>query len=653
MESILYNISQVLGITIIHSLWQGLLVYVLLRIVFAGSSSLTAVKKYNLAIAATVAIAGCFIYTLFIEIANYSWVTLKPSHSLPLLSYLKLSHHTSNRFSLYNSIKAYLPFICAIYFIGLLINIARLAVEWNKVRFVKSSGVSAGPLQQYVNTVAQTLNIAKNVTIKLSSLIDVPCALGYFKPLILLPVTMTTNLTTAEVEAIILHELSHIKRNDYLVNLLQQFITVLLFFNPFTQLINGIINQERENGCDDLVVEHTGEPLIYAQALIKLEEVRKINLQFAMAATGKKFHLLNRIERIMKTKKHMASVRHLIIALFLLTGTLSCIAWFNPKTAAARSLKAKMERQARLANGDSTEYSLAADTGKKHKTKLIAKNKKSVQKNAKTESGHYSFNGNTYTEEDLPDSVRQYFNSPQWKNQMALIKKQGEEMQKKFNSPEWKAQMEQIKKQGEEMSKKFNSPEWKNQMLAMQNQAKEMQKKFDSPEWKAQMEDIKKNGEEMQKKFNSPEWKAQMEDIKRNGEMMQKKFNSPEWKTQMEDIKRNGEMMQKKFNSPEWKAQMEDIKKNGEEMAKKFNSPEWKAQTELMKKQGEEMAKKFNSPEWKAQMKEMENMGKEMQKQFKNTDWGKMKNKKWKLKDTLGNSKVYTPENDTTKNDQK
>ena len=105
-------------------------------------------------------------------------------------------------------------------------------------------------------------------------MIDVPCMTGFVKPLILLPVSLSTHLSACEVESILLHELAHIKRNDYLVNLLQQVISVMLFFNPFNRLINRIISQERENSCDDLVVEKTGKPLIYAQALLKLETAK-------------------------------------------------------------------------------------------------------------------------------------------------------------------------------------------------------------------------------------------------------------------------------------------------------------------------------------------------------------------------------------------
>ena len=109
-------------------------------------------------------------------------------------------------------------------------------------------------------------------------MVDVPCMMGYFKPVILLPFTLSTYLSAEEVEAILLHELAHIKRGDYLVNLLQQVIGILLFFNPCMLLINKIINEERENCCDDLVVEATASPLIYAKALFKLEQTRENTL---------------------------------------------------------------------------------------------------------------------------------------------------------------------------------------------------------------------------------------------------------------------------------------------------------------------------------------------------------------------------------------
>jgi bla regulator protein BlaR1 len=116
-----------------------------------------------------------------------------------------------------------------------------------------------------------------------------------------------------------MHELAHIKRNDYIINLLQQVITTLLFFNPCVLLINKIIGEERENSCDDLVVDATQNPVMYAKALFKLEQNRQNELQLALAVTGKKYHLLNRIERIMKTKKQIPSIRPTLVAMLILT----------------------------------------------------------------------------------------------------------------------------------------------------------------------------------------------------------------------------------------------------------------------------------------------------------------------------------------------
>ncbi|HVW94595.1 MAG TPA: M56 family metallopeptidase [Mucilaginibacter sp.] len=564
MENLLYNISQVLGTTIIHSLWQGLLVYLVLRIIFAGIPSLTAVKKYNLAVSAMLAVAACFFYTLFVEVNNYSWVTVSSGHNtVPLLSYLSLSAASSYRVAWYSKISAYLPYVCVIYFTGLTINFAKLAMEWAKVRQIKRSVLPAGRMQEFFNNISKKLSITKTVELKFTELIDVPCVIGYFKPIVLLPVTICTRLSADEVEAILLHELSHIKRNDYLINLLQQLITVLLFFNPFTLLINRIINQERENGCDDMVVEKTGEPLIYAQALIKLEESRRTELQLALAATGSKFHLLNRIERIMKTQKNIGNVRHLIIALFLITGTLSCVAWFNPKNASAASKKIDAKF---ITQNDSTNNAAAVDTGKnKHKNKAVAKNSKHTSNSGRSKASakKETLTEDYYGDQFLSDTAKKFFNSAEWKTQMDQMKKMGEQMKKQFDSPEWKEQMLAMKKQGEQMKKQFESPEWKAQMEDMKNMGEKMKKQFDSPEWKAQMEQMKKMGEKMKKQFDSPEWKAQMEQMKKMGEKMQKQFDSPEWKEQMEQMKKAGEKMQKQFDSPEWKAQMKELKELG------------------------------------------------------------------------------------------
>src|SRR5271170_3768410 len=129
MESILYNISQVLGITVIHSLWQGLLVYFILRIIFNGVPQLSSVKKYNLAVIALSSITLWFIYTLFFEIQAYNWASTNTVHLSSLIPYLNLTVKTQfavGNNTPYYKIAGYLPYVSTLYLAGLLANVVKL-----------------------------------------------------------------------------------------------------------------------------------------------------------------------------------------------------------------------------------------------------------------------------------------------------------------------------------------------------------------------------------------------------------------------------------------------------------------------------------------------------------------------------------------------
>ena len=90
MGNLLYNISQVLGITIIHSLWQGLLIYFVLRMVLLFAGQLPASKKYALSVLSLLAISSWFIYTVVNEIQIYNWLAVKPAGSASPLAILQL-----------------------------------------------------------------------------------------------------------------------------------------------------------------------------------------------------------------------------------------------------------------------------------------------------------------------------------------------------------------------------------------------------------------------------------------------------------------------------------------------------------------------------------------------------------------------------------
>lgn len=576
METVLYNISQIVGISILHSLWQGIIIYVALRIVYAAIPPMPAQRKYNIALFALAAVSFWFFYTLCRETAHFNWNGSSSSSELRF----QVPGFRSNEYSGYsllNSISVYMPYIFVAYLAGIAINLLKLNRKWGHLRELKKSLLPAGQMQQYIDRLAQKLQIGKHIRIHFSEQIDVPCVLGWLKPVIILPATLSVHLSACEIKAILLHELAHIRRNDYLVNLLQQIISVILFFNPFIYLISRIISRERENCCDDAVVGRTGDPLIYAQALLKLEQTRSSRYDLALAATGNNFHLLNRIERIMKTQKQPGNIRHLFIGILLLALSAGSLAWFNP----AEAGKPQSNHLKTLhRTTDTIVYAALIDTPKsKRKTRSASKMVKDAYVLKKKHRRQISLQDSIHF-----DSLAAFYDSKAWKQQMEIINKEGDKIRKQFDNPQWKKQMEAIKAQTLAMQKQFNSPEWKSQMDAIKKQSEQMGKQFDSPEWKKQMEAIKLQTLAMQKQFDSPEWKSRMDAIKKQSEEMRKQFDSPEWKKQMEAMKLQAQAMQKQFDSPQWKKQMQDLKTMTEKMQQQFNSPEWKKQMEDLQK---------------------------------------------------------------------
>lgn len=170
-----------------------------------------------------------------------------------------------------------------------------------KTRQLNSLAIEKAPvdIRLFSNKMATLIGIKKPVKLSFTHQLNTPVTIGFFKPLILLPITVASHLNAEEAETIILHELYHIKRNDYLINILVNFAAIFLFFNPFALLIIAAIKVERENSCDDQVMQFNYLPSTYASALYQLEKLRRNSApSLAMAATGKG-PLLLRIRRIL------------------------------------------------------------------------------------------------------------------------------------------------------------------------------------------------------------------------------------------------------------------------------------------------------------------------------------------------------------------
>jgi hypothetical protein len=159
--------------------------------------------------------------------------------------------------------------------------------------------------EQTLARLARQLHITRAVALAESTRVDVPTVIGWLSPLVLLPVSAIAALSPAQLEAILAHELAHIRRHDYLVNLLQTLVETLLFYHPAVWWVSRRIRIEREHCCDDLAVTLCGDPVAYVNALADLESLRSTAAPFrradhiAMAATGGS--LLHRVRRLLGT----------------------------------------------------------------------------------------------------------------------------------------------------------------------------------------------------------------------------------------------------------------------------------------------------------------------------------------------------------------
>jgi beta-lactamase regulating signal transducer with metallopeptidase domain len=180
----------------------------------------------------------------------------------------------------------------------------RLLMGWLLVRRMTRRGTSPVPVewQAVLSRLARQLHVTRPIQLLRSVLVDVPTVIGWLRPVVLLPSSALAGLAPQQLEAILAHELAHIRRHDYLVNLLQTLVETLLFYHPAVWWLSHRIRVERENCCDDLAVDLCGDPYAYARALADLEQMRGGEGRLVLAATGGS--LVHRVRRVLGASSH-------------------------------------------------------------------------------------------------------------------------------------------------------------------------------------------------------------------------------------------------------------------------------------------------------------------------------------------------------------
>ncbi len=218
----------------------------------------------------------------------------------PLLTSFLWTHVTE-------SIEPWLAGLVVSWICGVVAFAFRPALSWYTVRRLRTVGVVKvdESIQRMVDKLKRTFAVRQSVEVLQSSLVQTPVVVGCFRSVILLPLGLISNFPLAQLEAILAHELVHVRRYDYLVNLVQTMMETIFFYHPAIWWLSRRVRIERENCCDDLVVTALGDRVQYGRALLAVEELKEARSILALGAVDGS--LLSRVERILGVRKNGAA----------------------------------------------------------------------------------------------------------------------------------------------------------------------------------------------------------------------------------------------------------------------------------------------------------------------------------------------------------
>jgi GWxTD domain-containing protein len=288
------TLANALGWTLIHSVWEGAAASLLLALGLCFMRSPR--TRYLAGCLALAGILAGFCFTFFCLLPNETSIVSRaaqPHSSTPGSSVLAAGAERMASMVLP-------PWLAPLWLAGVLLFQLRLVGGWMTVRRLRGTGVMAAPdhWQVRLKGLCTRLGVTGSVELLQSSLAEVPVVIGHLRPVILVPLGLLAHMPGEQLESILLHELAHIRRHDYMVNLVQTLAEGLVFYHPAVWWISSLIRAERENCCDDLAVAAHGDAHQYAVALAALADNRWGAERIALAATGGS--LMKRIRRLLQ-----------------------------------------------------------------------------------------------------------------------------------------------------------------------------------------------------------------------------------------------------------------------------------------------------------------------------------------------------------------
>jgi len=286
-----------LGWTLVHFLWQGALVgalYACLRYILRDSEPQS---RYWLSLVMLAVLAALPVFTFMHQLASPLTIpdiagVAQSAHSLSVPA-------AASPFALLREfLHPIVPWTVPAWCVGVALMALRSYTGWRKTHSLTRDGAQDAPdeWQDTLVGLAMRVGVRMHVRLMIAAKVAVPCVVGWLKPVILLPPAALISLSPTQLEMVLAHELAHIRRHDYLVNLLQLLVETLLFYHPVVRWISLDARRERELCCDDAAVHACGDALHYAHALTDLAGIQAADMSLAVGLNGGDLTL--RVERL-------------------------------------------------------------------------------------------------------------------------------------------------------------------------------------------------------------------------------------------------------------------------------------------------------------------------------------------------------------------
>jgi GWxTD domain-containing protein len=322
--------AKALGWTLVHSLWEGAAVALVLAVVLGVARS--ARVRYWAACCAMIALLVGFGATFYRAMPRD--VGIAPKVPIPSATVIPATEDAPiGKTGTPWEFSDLLPWLAPAWMAGVLLFQLRCLASWmaaGRLRRRGVCGVSEAWIER-LDGLRARLRMVRPVMLLESCFLDVPVVIGHLRPVILMPVGLLAGLPVAQIESILLHELAHIRRADYLVNLMQTLVEGLLFYHPAVWWISHVMRAERENCCDDVAVGASGDAHEYATALAALAESRWAVSEAALAANGG--NLVKRIRRVLAQPEgpRAAMAPVLSAGVLVVTCAVALAAWQTPR----------------------------------------------------------------------------------------------------------------------------------------------------------------------------------------------------------------------------------------------------------------------------------------------------------------------------------